>query len=299
MAYTANSVPFGTTAPTHLGMDKESVLEHKRNFKSKSTGQDTNDFMSADVTQFLALGLIAFDEVQAAANYEVMQTRDFAIGKVFDLFTAARPDHLDYVEHVITVALELQPDDVVTQEDIFLGSYYKVRQQVKIKSALKKEVDEDGTVLGHYFEIERRNLLSSGKALGKGWDDGKLLGAGIHESHKLYARLNDSGVPNGEFYMLNRDDEEVYVELGDTSVWSGCIQDIADNNLVKRYHKLLASVDRDTKVRWYKKGYAIGGANAAQQFVFWNVFKMFKAEADFQIVDTTTVEIAATEPANA
>ena len=295
MAINANSVPSTNTAPTHLGMDKESVLDHKRNFKSKSTGQDTNDFMSADVTQFLALGLIAFDEVQAAANAAVMQTRDFAIGKVFDLFTAARPDHLDYVEHVITVALELQPDDVVTQEDIFLGSYYKVRQQVKIASGLKKEVDEDGTVIGHYFEIERRNVLASGKAYP--FTPGKLLGAGIHEDFKLYARLDDSGLPTGEFYMLDRNDDEVYVELGDTSVWSGCIQDIADNNLVKRYHKLLNSVDRDTKVRWYKKGYAIGGANAAQQFVFWNVFKMFKAEADFQIVDTTTV--AATEPANA
>ena len=298
MAYKANSVPSTNTVPSTLGMDKEVVQQHKRDFKSKSTGQDGHDdFMSADVTQFLALGLIAFDEVQAAANLLMKETLDFAIGKSFDIFTAAREGHLDYVEHVIAVAEQLQPDDNVTQDDIFFGSYYKVRQQVKIVSGLKKEVEEDGSVFGYYFEIERRNVLSSGKAFP--WKGAKLLGAGIHEDFKLYAKVDANEQPTGEFYMLDRADDEVYVELGDTSVWTSCIDDITDRNIVKRYNALLASVDRGVKVRWYKKGFAMGDANTAQQFVFWNVFKMFKAEADYQLVDDTTVEVASTEPANA
>jgi len=300
----ANSVP-STTVPSVTGLDKETVRSHKRNFKSKATGQETADFMSVDVTQFLALGLIAFDEVQAAANATMLQTKDFAIGKVFDLFTAARPDHLDYVEHVIAVAEELQPTDVITQDDIFFGTYYKVRQQLKIVSGLTQEVDEDGNVLGHFFRVERRNVFASGKAYP--FASSKLLGAGIHEDHKLYAKLDELNQPTGQFYMLDRNDDEVYVEIGDPSVWSGAIQSIKDYNIEKRFNKLLASVDRDTKVAWYKQGYAMGGADTAQQFIFLNILKMFKAEADYQVVDPTTADVAvdvatdvdAVEPANA
>ena len=302
----ANSVP-STTVPSVTGLDKEAVRSHKRNFKSKATGQETADFMSVDVTQFLALGLIAFDEVQAKSNLLMLEQlkeskkegsiveSPLKLNAIFDLFTAARPDHLDYVEHVIAVAEELQPDDAVTQDDIFVGTYYKVRQQVKIKSGLIKEVDEDGTVIGHYFEIERRNILASGKAYP--FTPAKVLGAGIHEDHKLYAKLDELNQPTGQFFMLDRNDDEVYVEIGDPSVWSGAIQSIKDNNIEKRYNKLLASVARDVKVRWYKKGYAINGADTAQQFIFLNILKMFKAEADYQLVDDTTAD--AVEPANA
>jgi hypothetical protein len=292
----ANSVP-STTVPSVTGLDKEAVRLHKQAFKSKATGQEATDFMSVDVVQFLALGLIAFDEVQASANARMLETKDFAIGKVFDLFTAARPDHLDYVEHVIAVAEEIQPRDVITQNDIFFGSYYKVRQQLKIVSGLETEVDEDGTVLGRFFRIERRNVLASGKAYP--FVGSKLLGAGIHEDFKLYAKLDELNQPTGEFYMLDRNDDEVYVQIGDVSVWSDTIQNLIDYNIVKRYNTLLASVDRDVKVGWYKQGYAMGGADTAQQYVFLNILKMFKAEADYQVVSPTTADAVVTEPANA
>ena len=266
-----------TTIPT-TAVTAEEVRQQLHDFTESATRTKmgtVQDSMSVDATQYLALGLVSISEVFASARKLAMAENKYERGSMFDVFTV---NGLDYGHHIIAVAQGITPDYTVTEADIYEGSYLKVRQQLQIESDLL--VDEDGK---SYFEVRRRNVMPGAKPFDWTYFTERF---GVKIQHRLYV----GNLENHEFYFATPSGT-VPVALGNPVVWDATNANIRKANVVVRYEQLLNATPRALKVEWARKG---------QEFLFWNIFKMLKAEATSaptEVVDEV-VEVVVPELAN-
>jgi hypothetical protein len=248
-----------TTIPTTV--TAEEVLQHLHDFTesaSRTKMRTVQDSMSADVTQYLALGLVSLQEVFASARKLAMIENKYERGSMFDIFTIKG---LEYAAHTISVAQGITPDYTVTQNDTFGAKHILVRQQLQIESDLL--TDESGN---SYFEVRRRQIMAGAKPFE--WSYYTTIGTSkVNDKHRLYVTSLDDHM----FYIVTSNGV-VDVALGNPVVWDATNANIRKAGVAVRYEQLLNATPREIKLAWARQ-------DNGQEILFWNIFKMLKAEA--------------------
>lgn len=189
--------------------------------------------LSADSVQFLALGGLTLQRVSASAVALAQDTKNYGVGRVFDVFTTSQRL---YGQHVARVTSGLQPGSTITDSLTYSGAYARGRAQIMINSELK--TDRNGR---EYYEFMRRtNLVTEG--IYGAWSSFDKKNK-VQRTLKLYVKNSVDAEGNRwtSFYTL-KDGKAVAVQLGDTYIYDGVVGLIQSSGAIEMYNTALNEI---------------------------------------------------------